>query len=99
VNRAKVKATKSAEPSKQILRGCLWACVFVAAIFAGYAAWDQIGTMHFEASTAADGGAGYDNNFFPKSSGRTSNLGYSTGPDDKGYLKLPGVPDSPRRAR
>jgi hypothetical protein len=71
--------------------------LFAALIFGGYEAWDQVGTMHFNSVASSDGGAGYDN-FFPKTSSKTTNLGYSTGPDDKSYLKLPGVPNSPRRA-
>jgi hypothetical protein len=78
---------------KPAARAIVFAGLFVAAMWLAAQAWDLIGYLNVESVSAPDGGAGYtdsgNTNF-----GRPS-PGYSTGPDDKNYLRLPGVPDYP----
>ena len=82
---------------KPYAKAALIAGVAIAAIGVVVETWDFIGYLNIEAVSAPDAGAGYtdsgDTNF-----GRPS-PGYSTGPEDKNYLRLPGVPDYPGRSR
>jgi hypothetical protein len=78
---------------KPAAKAIFFAGLFVVAIWLLTQTWDLIGYLNVESVSAPDGGAGYtdtgNTNF-----GRPS-PGYSTGPDDKNYLRLPGVPDYP----
>jgi len=78
---------------KPATKVALAAGIALAALWLVSETWDFIGYLNLEAIASPDAGAGYtdsgNTNF-----GRPS-PGYSTGPDDKNYLRLPGVPDYP----
>ncbi len=78
-------------------KAAIVATLVAAAVWVGAQTWDLIDHLNIESVSSPDAGAGYtdsgNTNF-----GRPS-PGYSTGPDDKNYLRLPGVPDYPGRSR
>ncbi len=71
----------------------LSACLIVV----GFEAWDFVDMLNLTSVSAPDGGSGYGNSSSTGSGSRRVSPGYSTGPDDKNYLRLPGVPDYPGR--
>ena len=79
--------------SKPVVKAALIAGAVVVAILLIVKTWDLVNFFHIEAVSSPDAGAGYTD------SGNTNfgkpSPGYSTGPDDKNYLRLPGIPDYP----
>ena len=96
--------TEGQEPIKRSIKSSIKKAAVilglsVGLIVAGFEGWDVVGTLHLDAVSSPDGGAGYGYSAPAGSSFGKISLGYSTGPDDKNYLRLPGVPSSPRRTR
>lgn len=69
-------------------------------IAVGFEGPDLIESLRSDATSSPDGGAGYGDTA-PIASFSFGKIGpgYSTGRDDKRYLRLPGVPNSPRISR